>query len=134
MTDRTERTTEQARKSALVVAGVLLLIAAWNVFKDRPTIYFALGGIAVTLALVGLLWPAGARMFDRSWMFIAGVLGYINSRILLSIMFYGVMAPYGLIMRLFGRNTMNRRGPNQETYWIPRQKTRQMPAGFERQF
>jgi hypothetical protein len=67
-------------------------------------------------------------------MLIAGVLGYINSRILLSIMFYGILTPYGLVMRLFGRNTMNRRGPNGETYWIPRRRTRQMPAGFERQF
>jgi hypothetical protein len=37
-------------------------------------------------------------------------------------------------MRLFGRNTMNRRGPGAETYWIPRKRTRQAPAQFERQF
>ena len=134
MTDQTHRTTEQARKSALTVAGVLLLLAAWNVYKDRPNVYFTLGGVALALGLIGLLWPGGARIFDRSWMFVAGVFGYINSRILLSIMFYGVMAPYGVFMRLFGRNTMNRRGPNAETYWIPRKKTRQLAAGFERQF
>jgi hypothetical protein len=134
LTDGTHRTTEQARKSALTVAAVLLLFAAWNVYRGRPVVYFTLGGIAVTLALVGWLWPGGARIFDRSWMFVAGVLGYINSRILLSIMFYGVMAPYGIVMRLFGRNTLNRRGPNAGTYWIPRKKTRQLPAGFERQF
>ncbi len=134
MTDGKQRTTEQARKSALIVAGALLVFAAWNVYRGRPAFYFTLGGISVTLALVGLLWPAGARMFDRAWMTIAGVLGYINSRILLSIMFYVVMAPYGMLMRLLGRNTLNRRGPNSETYWIPRQKTRQLTAGFERQF
>jgi hypothetical protein len=129
-----QRTADQARKSALMVAGVLLLIALWNIYKDRPVVYFTLGGIAAILALIGLLWPRGAILFDRSWMFVAGVLGYINSRILLSIMFYGVIAPYGFVMRLFGRNTMNRRGPNSDTYWIPRKRTRQMAAGFERQF
>lgn len=134
MTDTRQRTAQQARKSALMVAGVFLLLAAWNVWKARPTVYFTLGALAVILGLVGLLWPRGALAFDRSWMFLAGVLGYINSRILLSVMFYGVIAPYGWVMRLFGRNTMNRRGPGGETYWIPRKKTRQMPAQFERQF
>jgi hypothetical protein len=113
---------------------VFLLLAAWNFWKQRPAVYFTLGTLAALLGLVGLLWPRGALAFDRWWMFLAGVLGYINSRILLSIMFYGVIMPYGWVMRLFGRNTMNRRGPRAETYWIPRKRTRQTPAQFERQF
>jgi Saxitoxin biosynthesis operon protein SxtJ len=134
LTDRKHRTADQARKSVLMVAGVFLLLAAWNVWRDRPAVYFTLVALAVVLGLVGLLWPRGALAFDRTWMLLAGVLGYINSRILLSVMFYGVMAPYGWLMRLFGRNTMNRRGRGAETYWIPRKRTRQMPAQFERQF
>ena len=134
MTDKMQRTAAEARKATLVVAGVLFLLAAWNVWKDRPTIYFTLAGVGVTLALVGLFWPRGAQAFDRAWMLFAGVLGYINSRILLSVMFYGVMTPYGWVMRLFGRNALNRRGPAAETYWVPRKRTRQLPTGFERQF
>jgi hypothetical protein len=117
-----------------MVAGVFLVLAAWNVWKDRPAAYFTLGALGVVLGLAGLLWPRGALACDRAWMLLAGVLGYINSRILLSVMFYGVLAPYGWIMRLFGRNTMKRRGPGAETYWIPRKQTRQMPVQFERQF
>jgi len=134
LTDPGQRTAQQARKSALVVAGVFLLLAAWNFWKDRPAVCFTLGALAVILALTGLLWPRGALAFDRAWMLLAGVLGYINSRILLSLMFYGVMTPYGWVLRLFRRNTMNRRGPGAETYWIPRKRTRQPPAQFERQF
>ena len=134
MTDNMQRTAAEARKATLVVAGVLILFAAWNVWKDRPTVYLTLAGLGVMLALVGLLWPRGAQAFDRAWMLLAGVLGYVNSRILLSVMFYGVITPYGWVMRLFGRNVLNRRGPAAETYWVPRKRTRQMPAGFERQF
>jgi hypothetical protein len=134
LTDAKQRTAQQARKSALIVAGVFLLLAAWNFWRQRPAVYFTLGALAVVLALIGLVWPRGALAFDRSWMVLAGVLGYINSRILLSVMFYGVMTPYGGVMRLFGRNTMNRRGPGAESYWIPRKRTRQTPPQFERQF
>ena len=134
MIDSNHRTVEQARKSALIVAGVFVLLAGWNVWKERPAVYFTLGALAAVLGLVGLLWPRGALAFDRSWMLLAGVLGYVNSRILLSVMFFGVITPYGWVMRLFGRNTMNRRGKGAATYWIPRKRTRQLPAGFERQF
>lgn len=134
LTEKLQRTASEARKSTLVVAGVLFLFAAWNVWKERPAVYLTLAAVGAVLAVVALLWPRGAQAFDHAWMRLAAVLGYINSRILLSVMFYGVMAPYGWVMRLFGRNPLNRRGPAAETYWIPRKRTRQMPAGFERQF
>jgi Saxitoxin biosynthesis operon protein SxtJ len=134
LTDSRQRTAQQARKSALMVAGVFLLLAAWNIWRNRPVVYFTLGALGVVIGLVALVWPRGALAFDRGWMLLAGALGYVNSRILLSLMFYGVMAPYGWLMRLFGRNTMNRRGRGAETYWIARKRTRQMPAQFERLF
>ena len=64
----------------------------------------------------------------------AGVLGYINSRILLSLMFYLVIAPYGYVMRFFGRDILHRRGPRQDSYWIRRAKTRQPREQYERLF
>ena len=124
----------QARKSALSVAAVLLLIAAWNAYRDRPTLYLTLAGAGALLLLAGLFVPAGARAFHIGWMTFAGVLGYINSRIILSIMFYGVMTPTGVISRLVGRNPMNRRGAGQDSYWIRRAKPRQSPEQFERLF
>ena len=102
--------------------------------EGPPCCLLHAGGAWCGIGLVGLVWPRGALAFDRGWMLLAGALGYVNSRILLSLMFYGVMAPYGWLMRLFGRNTMNRRGRGAETYWIPRKRTRQMPAQFERLF
>ena len=124
----------QAKQSALMVGAVLLLIAAWNVWKDRPLVYEIAGGCGLLLILVGLLWPAAARIFHRGWMRFAGVLGYVNSRILLSLMFYLVFTPYGLVMRAFGRDTMNRRGAGKQSYWIRRAKTRQDRPQYERLF
>ncbi len=123
-----------ARKSALTVGAVFLLIAAWNVYKGRPTVYGITGGAGALLLLTGLLFPAAARSFHFGWMKIAGVLGWINSRILLGVVFYGIMTPMGLVMRLFGRDPLDRRGPKRETYWIKRERTRQPPEQFERLF
>jgi hypothetical protein len=127
-------TDAQARKTALIVAGVLFLIALWNLYRGRMTVVAVTGGIGGALLLAGLLVPALARRFHVFWMGVAGVLGWVNSRVLLSLMFYGIFSPYGLVSRLVGRDTLNRRGPRRDTYWTPRRMTRQSKEQFERLF
>jgi hypothetical protein len=126
--------TQIARKSARVVGIVLLGIAAWNFWRERPPVWVTTataGGILITISF---LWTAGSVAFHRVWMKFAHVLGWVNTRILLGLMFYGAIAPYGLLMRLFGRDVLRRRGRSQETYWIARPKLRQEAAQFERLF
>jgi hypothetical protein len=127
-------TDAQARKTALIVAGVLLLLGAWNYYRGRMTAVLVLASIGGALLIMGLLLPALARRFHILWMQLAGILGYINSRILITVMFYGMMTPVGLVQRLFGRDVLNRRAGGRESYWIPREQTRQTREGFERQF
>ena len=124
----------QARKTALIVAGVLLLIAAWQYYRGRMTATAVLGGIGVALMLTGLLLPPVARRFHTLWMRFAVLLGWVNSRILLGLMFYGVFTPYRLVGRLVGRDPLTRRGARRDTYWLPRKVTRQTPEQFERTF
>jgi hypothetical protein len=123
-----------ARKSTLIVAGVLLAIAAWSFYRGRTRAALVLGIIGGMLLLTGLLVPPLARQFHIFWMRLAGVLGYVNSRILLSLMFYLVFAPYNLISRLVGRDPLDRRKPGRSSYWIARKNTRQTKEQFERLF
>ena len=122
------------KKTALTVGAVLLLIAVWNHWQGRSTTASVAGGLGTSLLGIGLLSAWASRKFYVGWMAFAGVLGYINSRILLSLMFYLMIAPYGYAMRLFGRDILTRRGPQQGSYWIPRKKTRQPREQFERLF
>lgn len=124
----------QARKTALIVAGVLVLIAAWNYYRQRMTVVMVLGGLGAALLLIGLLLPPLARRFHVFWMRVAITLGWVNSRILLGLMFYGVFAPYNLIGRLVRRDTLDRRRMGRESYWVKRQRTRQSKEQFERTF
>ncbi|HET6647941.1 MAG TPA: SxtJ family membrane protein [Pyrinomonadaceae bacterium] len=123
----------QARKTALVVAAVFLAIALWNVYRGRMTQVTIFGGIAGAITLIGLI-PVAARAFHRFWMGIAAVLGYVNSRILLSVLYYGLFTPVGLVRRLIGRDPLQRRGKPQSSYWVTREYTRQAKEQFERLF
>ena len=123
----------QARKSALSVGLVLLSLGAFSLWRHHPLRAEILGGLGAFLLLLGLLAPRWAVPFHIVWMKFAAVLGYINSRIILSVMYYGVMTPIGLLARLAGRDPLRRRRAL-DSYWIPRAKTRQDRDQFERLF
>jgi hypothetical protein len=85
-------TVAQARKSTLLVAGVLALISGWQLYRHRPTASMVLA-VIVGVLLVCAAIPALAVRFNKWWMTLAGVLGYVNSRIILSVLFYLLMTP-----------------------------------------
>ena len=134
MTNKAVVTDSQSRKTSLIVAGVLLLIAAWNFHRGRMTMVYLLGGTGCALLIIGLLLPPVARAFHTLWMRIAAILGYVNSRVLLTLLYYLFMTPYGLISRIIGRDPLDRRGPQRESYWTQREQTRQTREKFERIF
>jgi hypothetical protein len=129
-----EVTNAQARKSAFIVAVVLLLLSAWNFYRGRMIVVAVLGGIGVALILMALVLPSLARGFHVLWMKLAGALGYVNSRILLSLVFYLIFFPYNLLARLMRRDPLNRRQAARASYWTPRATTRQSKEQFERLF
>ena len=127
-------TEAQARKTALIVASALLLFAGWNYYRDRMTVVMVLSGLAAGFVSMGFFLPAISRVFHIYWMRIAVALGWINSRILLGLMFYCVFAPYNLIGRVFGRDPLKRRGSQSNSYWQTRKHTRQSREQFEHPF
>ncbi len=127
-------TDAQARKSALLVAAVLSAIAAWNFYRGRTTVSVVFGSAGAALVLAGLFVPAAARGFHKAWMRFAVALGHVNSRVLLTLMYYLAFTPYGLVSRLAGRDPLRRRGEGGESYWVERRRTRQEREQFERLF
>jgi hypothetical protein len=76
--------------------------------------------------LAGLLWvpallaPATLRPVYNTWMKIGHGIGWVNTRIILGLLFYVMVMPMGLVMRLFGNDPMNRkRDKSASSYRIP---------------
>lgn len=65
--------------------------------------------VGAPLVIVGLILPKALGPVHRGWMFIGGVLGWINTRIILTAVFFVLLTPIGLLMRLFGRDALGRR-------------------------
>lgn len=108
------------REFGLITGGILAVLFGvalpWLFDHGWPLWPWLLGGLLAGWALV---WPAGLRPVYRGWMKFGAVLGWINSRIILGLMFYLLVLPAGLIMRLFGKDPMRRRfDRSAETYRV----------------
>jgi Saxitoxin biosynthesis operon protein SxtJ len=128
-------TVSQARKSTLIVAAIFGFLCGWQWYRGRPLLS-EIFGVASVVLLVCAMIPVAAVWFFGRWMALAAILGYVNTRILLSLFFYVIMTPVGLIVRITGHDGMQRRGAlrGQASYWHPREHTRQSKEGFERAF
>lgn len=113
--------TKELRTFGLMVGGIFSIIGLWPVLfrGDAPRIWaISVGGALVGL---GLALPSSLKHIHRIWMKIGHVLGYINTRILLGVIFYGLITPMGGIMRLFGKDSMHRvLVPGADTYRVIR--------------
>ena len=67
----------------------------------------------------------------RAWLALSRVLGRVNSAIFLFLTFFLVLTPLGIVLRLFGRDELRRRGPAPPTMWSPYPERNRDPRHFE---
>ena len=107
------------RKFGLMVGGVFCAIGLWPlIFRGQNPRLWAVT-VGVLLLIPALLAPRTLGPVYRVWMMVGDTLGWINTRILLGVVFYGLITPMGLIMRLLGNNAMRRAyEPGVESYRV----------------
>ena len=83
---------------------------------------FALASIGAVLSIVAFLFPPFAQRLFVVWMTAVFPIGWTISHLLIGVIFFLLITPMGLVMRLFGRDTMGRKfEPQRESYWVPHQ-------------
>ena|SRR5437867_3002543 len=110
---------KQLRHFGLIVGGIFGVIGFWPmVFRGQGPRLWALA-VAVALVIPAAVLPRSLTRVHRVWMAVGEMLGWINTRILLSVVFYGIATPMGIIMRRLGRDPMHRRfDPVAATYRV----------------
>lgn len=120
----------------LVLSGIVTGIGWWFRSEIGWNKIYVLNGIGIFVFLLpGLIYPAGLKLVHKYWMRFGMALGWVNSRIILSLVWYLVFTPVSLYFKLTGYDAMHRRlEPDADTYWIDRSKDQYNPKHFERQF
>jgi predicted permease len=122
------------RKFGLTVGGVLVIIAVFLFYFEKPpAIYFAI--IGALLISIGLIYPTILKPLNKGWMGLAIVLGFIMSRVILTIFFYIILTPISLLAKLFRKKFMVLKyDKSAKTYWEKRSTIHKKAIDYERQF
>lgn len=122
------------RKFGVLFAVVSSLVALLLWWKESPAWRWVLLGIPFFLGTGYLAQPILKPLYI-GWMKFAFALGWLNTRILLTVFYYLVITPIGLVIRLTGKDLLSRKlDRNAPSYWIRRAPAPFDPAQYEKQF
>lgn len=108
------------RSFGFVVAAGLLMLG----LRHRPMLGFshqwALGAGVATL-LLAAVFPQILRVPKRAWLLLGFLLSLFANPLVLGVLFFGVVTPAGVLMRIAGRDPLRlKASPRLPTYWIER--------------
>jgi len=122
------------RAFGVVFAVVFLLVALWPLFGGAPPRAWAIA-VAAAFALCAWLVPRVLAPMNRLWFRFGELLHRIVSPVALGVIFFGVITPYAVVMRLFGRDELLlRKRSARPSYWVRREPPGPPPHSFHNQF
>jgi len=122
------------RGFGLVFAGFFLIVGLGPLISGGAARWWALG-LAAAFALVALAAPAALAPANRLWTRVGLLLHRIVNPVVTGLLFFVVVTPTGLLMRVFGKDPLRLRWDRQAaSYWIERQPPGPPPDTMSRQF
>ena len=115
--------------------GIAFSVIGLLVFLKVRHSFLPAGIVALLFFLSALVCPVILKPVYAFWMRLAFVLSWINTRIILFLIFYLLFTPIGLILKLFRTDLLDKMiNKNAETYWHKKEKVSAGRESYERQF
>ena len=137
MSDRTEHSKVKlgSEKSfGLVFAAAFTVIAFFPLLHGGHVRIWSIVVAAIFLA-IALVYPRVLRPLNLLWFKFGILLGKVIAPIVISAVFFVIVTPMALIMRLMGKDPLSRkRNPGADTYWTARDKQADAAGSMKNQF
>ena len=98
-----------------------LIVSLFPLLKDENIRIWSLI-IALTFLILGLLNSKILTPLNKIWFKFGILLGSFVSPIVMGLVFFTIVTPTSLIMKVLGKNLLNLKKDNKKTYWIERSK------------
>jgi hypothetical protein len=121
------------RSFGWVFTAFFALLFIVPLVRGRPLRIWALvasGGIL----LITLLRPTLLGGANRLWMKLARLLSRIMNPLMIGLLFYAVVAPLGLLLRMLGKDPLSLKPGNRTSYWVVRNPPGPEPDSMPNQF
>lgn len=111
------------------------LLAAWQAWLGRGTVATTLSGLSAVTLILALWRPSLLHGLNRAWMKFGALLHHIVSPLVMGAIYFLIFAPVGWVMRLAGRDVLNRKlDSTTSSYWIKRDPPGPPPDSLPNQF
>ena len=101
----------------IVFFTVFLIIAIWPLLNGYGIRYWSLI-ISIVFLILGILNSKILTPLNKIWFTIGILLGNVISPIIMSIIFFFVVTPISFVMKVLGKDILNLKRNNNNTYWI----------------
>ena len=105
------------RNFGIVFFGFFLVIALFPLIKDGNIRIWAII-LAIIFLILGLFNSSILKPLNKVWFKFGILLGNFISPIVMGIVFFGVVTPTSLIMKILGKNLLGLKKNNKKSYWI----------------
>lgn len=112
-------TSAEGRKFGLTLGIAFSVLAGIVYWRGHIKVATVFGVVGAAFLLAGLLVPTLLGPVQRGWMNFALMLSKVTTPIFMGIVYFLVVTPIGVIMRLFGKNPVATK-PQVESYWVPK--------------
>jgi len=122
------------RNFGFTMAAVFALIGGIGLYRGST---YTLPWLCIATVFAGLtLWrPRSLQLANRAWLSLGLLMYRVVNPVIMAILFFGVILPIGLVMRLFGKDFLNlARDTSSPTYWLPRSDPRPPAESMRQQF
>ena len=125
---------KELRKFGITIGIACGLLACFAVVAWEDILFYSFI-IAAAFLFLGFTLPAALKPFHKVWMTISILMGWLMTRVILIILFYGILTPIGLIGRLCGKDFLDiKLNKNAPSYWVLRGKQEYDKKSYEQQF
>lgn len=97
------------RRFGFTMAVAFTVFALIFLYKERMTVVWVLAGLILFFLFFALVTPKLLEPIEKVWMAFARILGAINTRIIMGILYFLFFVPLSLFFKLVGRDEMRRR-------------------------
>lgn len=130
--DRTRLSRSEGRRFAIPVGLAFLALSGVMLWRGHEILFWVFAAAGGAFVLAGLLVPSQLGPVYRTWMGLALAISRVTTPIFMAIVYFLVITPTGLVMRLLGHNPLHHKQGN-GSYWVPRDEERG-DSDLQRQF
>ena len=121
------------KKFGYFFSFIFLIISIYLLYFSRYKAGYIFATLALLFLIISILNSNLLLPLNKLWMRFGILIGMFISPIVLGIIFFGLFTPYGLVMKIIGRDELHLKTSKDKSYWIPRSQS-SSKINFNQQF